>query len=57
MLSRHSREAVDGVEFVTGDLATGDGVEAAVEEAEIVLHCAGSSEVDEDEAENLVRAA
>ena len=57
VLSRHSREAVDGVEFVTGDLATGEGVEAAVEGAEIVLHCAGSSKGDEVKAENLVRAA
>jgi uncharacterized protein YbjT (DUF2867 family) len=57
VLSRQSREAVDGVELVTGDLATGQGVEAAVEGAEIVLHLAGSSKGDEDKAENLVRAA
>ena len=30
VLSRRSHEAADGVEFVTGDLATGEGVEAAV---------------------------
>jgi uncharacterized protein YbjT (DUF2867 family) len=57
VLSRQGREAVEGVEFVTGDLATGEGVEAAVEGAEIVLHCAGSSKGDEVKAENLVRAA
>ena len=31
VLSRRSREAGDGVEFVTGDLGTGEGIEAAVE--------------------------
>ena len=57
VLSRQSREAEDGVEYVTGDLATGEGVEAAVEGAEIVIHCAGSSKGDEDKAAHLVRAA
>lgn len=57
VLSRRSREAGEGVEFVTGDLATGEGIEAAVEEAEIIVHCAGSSKGDEDKALNLVRAA
>ena len=31
VLSRRSREAGEGIEFVTGDLATGEGIEAAVE--------------------------
>jgi uncharacterized protein YbjT (DUF2867 family) len=57
VLSRRSREAGDGVEFVTGDLATGEGIEAAVEGAEIIVHCAGSSKGDEHKAVNLVRAA
>jgi uncharacterized protein YbjT (DUF2867 family) len=57
VLSRHSREAGEGIEFVTGDLATGEGIEAAVEGAEIVVHCAGSSKGDEDKARNLIRAA
>jgi uncharacterized protein YbjT (DUF2867 family) len=57
VLSRRSREAQDGVEFVTGDLATGEGIEAAVEGAQIIVHCAGSSKGDEEKAENLVRAA
>jgi uncharacterized protein YbjT (DUF2867 family) len=57
VLSRGSREARDGVEFVTGDLATGDGVEAAVRGAEIIVHCAGTSKGDEDKARHLVRAA
>jgi uncharacterized protein YbjT (DUF2867 family) len=57
VLSRHSREADEGVEFVTGDLATGEGIEAAVEGTAIIVHCAGSTKRDEDKALNLVRAA
>jgi len=57
VLSRRSREAEDGIEFVTGDLATGEGIEPAVEGAGIIVHCAGSSKGDEDKALNLVRAA
>src|SRR6266513_4109217 len=57
VLSRRSREAGEGIEFVTGDLATGEGIEAAVEGAEIIVHCAGSSKGDEGKTLNLVRAA
>jgi uncharacterized protein YbjT (DUF2867 family) len=56
-LSRHSREAKDGIEFVTGDLATGEGIEAAVKGAGIIVHCAGTSKGDEVKTLNLVRAA
>src|SRR5438105_1901236 len=45
------------VEFVTGDLATGEGADAAVAGAEIIVHCAGSGKGDEDITRNLVRAA
>jgi uncharacterized protein YbjT (DUF2867 family) len=57
VLSRRDHEAGDGVGYVTGDLATGEGVEAAVDGAEIVVHCAGSNKGDADKARNLVRAA
>jgi uncharacterized protein YbjT (DUF2867 family) len=57
VLSRHDHEAGDGIGYVTGDLAAGEGVEAAVDGAEIVVHCAGSNKGDEDKARNLVRAA
>jgi uncharacterized protein YbjT (DUF2867 family) len=57
VLSRHHREAADGIEFVTGDLATGEGIEPAVAGAETIVHCAGSARGDEDKARNLVRAA
>jgi uncharacterized protein YbjT (DUF2867 family) len=57
VLSRRSREAREGIEFVTGDLATGEGIKAAVEGIEIIVHCAGSATGDEEKALNLVRAA
>jgi uncharacterized protein YbjT (DUF2867 family) len=57
VLSRQNREAGEGIEFVKGDLATGEGIEAALEGAEIIVHCAGSSKGDETKARNLVRAA
>ena len=57
VLSRRRGEAGEGIEFVSGDLTTGEGIEAAVEGAEIIVHCAGSSKGDEDKALNLVRAA
>jgi uncharacterized protein YbjT (DUF2867 family) len=57
VLSRSTREGGDGIDFVTGDLATGEGIEAAVEGTEIVVHCAGSTKGDEEKARHLVRAA
>jgi uncharacterized protein YbjT (DUF2867 family) len=57
VLSRRDREAADGVEFVTGDLAAGDGIEPAVAGAGVIVHCAGSPKGDEDKTRNLVRAA
>ena len=40
-----------------GDLATGEGVEAAVAGAETIVHLAGSSKGDGEKAANLVQAA
>ena len=57
VLSRRSLEAGDGVEHVTGDLATGEGIDAAVEGVEIIVHCAGTQKGDGDKARHLVRAA
>jgi uncharacterized protein YbjT (DUF2867 family) len=47
----------EGIEFVRGDLTTGEGIDAAVEGAEIIVHCAGSAKGDEDKARHLVQAA
>ena len=57
VLSRRSHKSGDGIEFMTGDLATGEGLEAAVNGVEIIVHCAGSAKGDEDKTRNLVQAA
>jgi uncharacterized protein YbjT (DUF2867 family) len=57
VLSRRRRESSGEVEFVTGDLASGQGVQAAAKGAEIVVHCAGSRKGDEDKARHLIQAA
>jgi uncharacterized protein YbjT (DUF2867 family) len=57
VLSRRDHEDADGIEFVTGDLATGEGIEPAVDGAGTIVHCAGSSKGDEEKARNVVRAA
>jgi uncharacterized protein YbjT (DUF2867 family) len=57
VLSRHSHPSQEGIEFVVGDLATGEGIETAVKGAEIIVNCAGSGQGDEDKALNLIRAA
>jgi uncharacterized protein YbjT (DUF2867 family) len=56
-LSRRSHASGDGVEFMIGDLATGEGLEAALDGVETIVHCAGSAKGDEDKARNLVRVA
>src|SRR5262245_11236184 len=47
----------DGIRFRTGDLASGDGVEAAVAGAATIVHCATSSKGDAETTRNLIRAA
>ncbi len=57
VLSRQSRETVEGIEYMTGDLGKGQGIEAAVEGVEIIVFCAGSFNGDKEQVTNLVRAA
>ncbi len=57
VLSRNAADDMPGVDFATADLDTGEGVRAAVQGAQIVLHCAGSAKGDEDKARHLVEAA
>ena len=57
VLSRRAHEDADDIEYVIGDLAAGEGIEAAVDGAGIIVHCAGSSKGDEDKTLNLTRAA
>jgi uncharacterized protein YbjT (DUF2867 family) len=56
VLSRRSHKSGDGTEFTIGDLATGEGIEPAVDGAETIVHLAGSARGDEDKTRNLVRA-
>ncbi|HJV15252.1 MAG TPA: NAD(P)H-binding protein [Propionibacteriaceae bacterium] len=56
VLSRRHYDAED-VELVVGDLASGDGVEAAVAGAEVIVHAAGTMKGDDDKARHLVHAA
>jgi uncharacterized protein YbjT (DUF2867 family) len=57
VLSRGRHPSDKGVEYVTGDLAQGVGIDAAVDGAEIVVHCAGGRKGDDDATRNLVQAA
>jgi uncharacterized protein YbjT (DUF2867 family) len=57
VLSRRAHESGDGIEYVTGDLLKNEGVAAAVDGAEVVLHLAGDAKNDEEATRNLLRAA
>ncbi|HVC82545.1 MAG TPA: NAD(P)H-binding protein [Chloroflexota bacterium] len=58
VLSRHSRTSEEaGIEFVTGDLAKGEGIELAVAGVAIIMHCAGNATGNEEQTRNLVQVA
>jgi len=57
VLSRHGRSSQDGLAFVTGDLASGEGLPAAVQGAGTIVHCASNRKGDAEATRNLVRAA
>ncbi|MBN9390459.1 MAG: SDR family oxidoreductase [Chloroflexi bacterium] len=57
VLSRKERATENNVEYVTGDLATGEGVDAAVKGVDVIVHCAGSSKGDEVKTRHLTEAA
>ena len=57
VLSRNAHEAADGIEYVTGDLLKNEGIEAAVDGAGIIMHCAGGRKGDDEAARNLAEAA
>ncbi len=57
VLSRRSRADGEGIAFVTGDLATGEGIDAAVEGAAIIVHLVGGPKGDAEATRNLVKAA
>ena len=57
VLSRHAQDRGDGIEYVAADLMQGDGLDAAVEGAEVVVHLAGGPKGDDIGTRNLVQAA
>ena len=57
VLSRRSRTGRDGLVVTTGDLATGEGLPAAVRGAGTIVHCASNRKGDAEATRNLVRAA
>ncbi|GAA1885304.1 SDR family oxidoreductase [Actinomadura bangladeshensis] len=56
VLTRHARDPEDGVEYVTGDLMKDEGIEAALDGVEIVMHLAGGGKGDDVVARNLMEA-
>jgi len=56
ILSRSTRPDTVGVEYVVGDLETGEGLDAAASAIEVVVHAAGSAKGDATKAENLIAA-
>jgi uncharacterized protein YbjT (DUF2867 family) len=57
VLSRRGRPDEDGIRYRPGDLATGEGIEPAVDGVQTIVHCAGSAKGDEVRARHLVKAA
>jgi uncharacterized protein YbjT (DUF2867 family) len=57
VLSRRQRAGTEGVEYVIGDLATGNGVAEAVAGVDVIVHCASAKKGDVDATRNLVKAA
>ena len=56
VLSRHGDGTEDGVTYLKGDLASGEGIAAAVAGVDVVVHCAGSAKGDGEKARHLVAA-
>lgn len=57
VLSRRDHPSGDGIEYVTGDLLKGQGVETAVDGVEIIVHLAGGPKGDHEATRNLAHAA
>ena len=57
VLTRKTDQSQAGVQFLTGDLVSGNGVDAAVEGVASIIHCAGGPKFEEAATRNLIRAA
>jgi uncharacterized protein YbjT (DUF2867 family) len=56
VLTRRARPDEDGIRYLAGDLATGEGVEAAVDGVATIVHCAGGARGDDALTRDLVEA-
>jgi len=57
VLSRQPRPPAEGIEYVVGDLNTGEGIERAADGVETIVHLAGTNKGDGQKTRTLVRAA
>jgi len=57
VLTRSRRESETGIEYVTGDLLSGEGIDAATGGVDAIVHCAGNFKGDAAMTQTLVRAA
>ena len=57
VLSRRGWADEDGIRYLTGDLATGEGLEPAVDGVETIIHCASTPKGDEVKTRQLVLRA
>jgi len=56
ILSRSARPNTNGIDYVVGDLETGEGIDAAVAGVATIVHVAGSAKGDVAKAQTLVTA-
>jgi nucleoside-diphosphate-sugar epimerase len=56
VLTRQHNRGSDGIEYVVGDLTTGQGVDSALVGIGTVVHCASSTKGDAEATRNLVLA-
>ncbi len=57
VLTQQTGKHENGVRFITGDLLSDAGIDAAVDGVATIIHCAGSNKDDEVATQNLVHAA
>jgi uncharacterized protein YbjT (DUF2867 family) len=57
VLSRGDHESRDGITYVKGDLSKDQGIPAALEDVEVLLHLAGAAKGDAESTAHLMRTA
>jgi uncharacterized protein YbjT (DUF2867 family) len=57
VLTRRTGQRENGIRYLTGDLLSDAGIDAAVDGVAIIIHCAGSYKGDDLATQNLVHAA